>query len=367
MSLMIDVVINHLVANQTSDSVNYGLFPAPFNSANSYHSPCGIDYANQSSIEDCWIVPSPPPVLLDIKSENATVMNAMINSVASIVKEYNVDGIRLDTARHVPKQYLSQFQDAVGVFVTGEALNQSAVYASQYQGPLDSVINYPLWYVLTDTFMGRTTFDYLAAQMRAQNVIFCDANSLTNFLDNHDQPRLASRVGDDVERDQNAVTFLMFTTGIPIVYYGFEQRFNGSGDPVNREPMWTSGYNSSATLYKHIANLHRIRATASNLVGKSAYFASRANVLGTSAQYMAFERGPLVVVVSNVGGNGTGEAFHVSSSKFSAGATITDLLSNTNMTVGYGGSFNSSSSQGQSRVSRTALHNKAPSTNLYRF
>ena len=356
MSLMLDVVINHLAANQTNDTVDYDLFPAPFNSEDSYHSPCGIDFANQSSIEDCWIVPAPPPVLLDIKSEDSTVMDAMINSVVSIVKEYDVDGIRLDTARHVPKLYLSQFQDAVGVFVTGEALNQSAIYAVQYQGPLDSVINYPLWYVLTDIFMGRTTFDYLAAAMRAQDVMFSDTNVLTNFLDNHDQPRLASRDGDDVARDQNAVVFLMFTTGIPVVYYGFEQRFNGSGDPVNREPMWTSGYNTSATLYEHIANLHQIRSLAAGLVGKSAYFASKANVLGTSSQYMAFERGPLVVIVSNVGGNGTGEVFHVSSSQFPAGATITDLLSSTNTTVEDGGSFNSSSPEGQARVRDREIH-----------
>lgn len=350
---MLDVVINHLTANQTSDTIDYDFFPSPFNTEAAYHQPCTIDFANQSSIEDCWLVANAPPVLADIKSENSTVMNAMINSVVSLVQEYGIDGIRLDTARHVPKQYLTQFQNAVGVLVTGEALNQSSVYASQYQGPLDSVINYPLWYVLGDTFMGRTTFDYLAAEMASEQAMFPDANVWTNFLDNHDQQRFASRDGDDIVRDANGVTFLMFNSGIPVVYYGFEQRFNGSGDPYNREPFWTSGYNTSAYLYKYISTLHNIRALASGLTGKDTYFASTAKVLGTTPQYMAFERGPLVVVVSNVGANGTSQVICVSKSQFPEGAVITDLLSETNMTVGVGGSFNSTAPGGEARVSST--------------
>jgi alpha-amylase len=199
--------------------------------------------------------------------------------------------------------------------------------------------------------MGRTTFDYLAAEMASEQAMFPDVNVWTNFLDNHDQQRFASRDGDDIVRDANGVTFLMFNSGIPVVYYGFEQRFNGSGDPYNREPFWTSGYDTSVTLYKYIATLHDIRTLASGLSGKSAYFASTANVLATSPQFMAFERGPLVVVVSNVGVNGTSQAVIIPKSQFSEGTVITDLLSSTIITVGAGGSFNSTAPDGEARVS----------------
>lgn len=351
MSLMVDIVINHLAANQTPDAVDYSLFPAPFNSASAFHPACNIDYANQSSIEDCWLVTAPPPALADVKSEDATVFDAMVKSVVNIVKTYNVDGIRLDTARHIPKQYLAQFQDAVGVFVTGEAFNDSVAYVEQYQGPLASALNYPLWYVLVDTFMGRTTFDYLGATIKTEEAAFSDANALTNFLDNHDQPRLASREGDDVVRDKNAVTFLMFTSGIPIVYYGFEQRFNGGGDPVNRETMWTSGYNTNATLYQYISKLHQIRDTASTAVGKASYFSSNVGVLGTSPEYMALQRGPLVVVVSNVGADGTTDSFNVPSSSFQSGTTVVDLLSCQTTKVRTKGGFVSPPNGGEARVS----------------
>jgi alpha-amylase len=355
MSLMVDVVINHLAANQTNNTIDYELFPSPFNTESAFHPPCTIDFGNQTSIEHCWTVANAPPVLADLNSEDSTVMDAMIKSVVSLGDAYDIDGIRLDTARNVPKTHLTEFQNAVGVFVTGEALNQSSVYCRQYQGPLDSVINYPLWYVLGDTFMGRTTFDYLSAEMASEVAMFPDANVWTNFLDNHDQQRFASRDGDDVVRDANAVTFLMFNTGIPVVYYGFEQRFNGSGDPYNREPFWTSGYNTSATLYQHIATLHKVRATAYNLSSKAEYFGTTATVLATSAQYMAFERGPLVVVVSNVGVVGTDEQLAITESQFAEGDVITDLLGTSSVTVGSNGSFNSTAPEGQPRVSHSLL------------
>jgi|SRR5271156_1504834 len=96
MFLMLDIVINHLAANATPDAVDYSLFPSPFNSPISFHPNCSIDYANQSSIQDCWLVETPPPSLPDVNTENATVFNAIVSCVVDIVRKYNVDGIRLD-------------------------------------------------------------------------------------------------------------------------------------------------------------------------------------------------------------------------------------------------------------------------------
>jgi len=364
MSLMVDIVINHLAFNGPAQSVDYSLYPPPFNSPSAFHPVCDIDYGNQSSIESCWLVTSPPS-LPDVKSENATVFDAIVNSVVDLVKTYDVDGIRLDTARHIPKDKLAQFQDAVGVFVTGEALNDSVQFVSQYQGPLDSALNYPLWYPLIDAILGKYSFDYLGGLIKAEETNFSDVNVLTNFLDNHDQPRLASRPGDDVVRDENAVTFLMFTSGIPVIYYGFEQRFNGGYDPINREPLWTSNYNTNATLYQYITILHRIRSlvAANNSHGKTKhaaakshvmqqdFFSSNVEVLGTSQEYIALQRGPLVVVVSNVGANGTTNSFIVANSQFEPNSEIIDLLSCARATVGSRREVTSTPNGGKARVS----------------
>ena len=46
--------------------------------------------------------------------------------------------------------------------------------------------------------------------------------------------------------------------GIPIIYYGTEQGFNGANDPYNREVLWPN-YNTNSDLYKFISTLARFR------------------------------------------------------------------------------------------------------------
>ncbi|KAK9357302.1 glycoside hydrolase superfamily [Lipomyces starkeyi] len=226
----------------------------------------------------------------------------------------SIDGIRLDTARHVPKPSLSKFQQKVGVFVTGEALNQSVPFVAQYQGPLDSAINYPL----------------------CEQATFSDAHALTNFLDNHDQPRFARYLGDgrgdDVLRDENAATFLFFVTGMPVIYYGFEQRFDGGYDPINRETMWSSGYNTSVPLYNYIARLNAIRKYAVSVVGKDKFYSEDTVFLGSSVTHMVMQRGPLALFLTIA---------------FKAGDSLTDLVSCEVVKVGRYGMFVSPSNGGK--------------------
>jgi alpha-amylase len=58
---------------------------------------------------------------------------------------------------------------------------------------------------------------------------------------------------------KSVLAFIIFTDGIPIVYAGQEQHFNGGNDPANREATWTAGYNTSSELYKFIADANAIR------------------------------------------------------------------------------------------------------------
>jgi alpha-amylase len=49
---------------------------------------------------------------------------------------------------------------------------------------------------------------------------------------------------------KNAAAFTIMADGIPIIYAGQEQHYNGGADPANREAVWSSGYNTNAELYK---------------------------------------------------------------------------------------------------------------------
>ena len=113
-----------------------------------------------------------------------------------------------------------------------------------------------------------------------------------NFLDNHDVGRflfyqffhtdLASVAAGalpaakfDEIRDRklnNALVFLLTEEGIPCIYYGDEQGFEGGNDPANREDLWPTGYVQEPTpdqatgkvhgrFFPWIAKLTKIRRT----------------------------------------------------------------------------------------------------------
>lgn len=52
---------------------------------------------------------------------------------------------------------------------------------------------------------------------------------------------------------------MLFTEGIPIVYYGTEQGFDGGNDPDNRAPLWTTKFDEESELYKFVKQVVSIR------------------------------------------------------------------------------------------------------------
>ena len=64
----------------------------------------------------------------------------------------------------------------------------------------------------------------------------------------------------EIKKYKNALMFGLTFPGIPIVYYGSEQEFNGCGDPTNREPLWTSNYNMSSPMYTFIKTVVTLTA-----------------------------------------------------------------------------------------------------------
>lgn len=333
MALMVDVVINHLGINQPPDQLDYLHFPEPFNSPDAFHPNSPINYNNQKSVEDCWLVDAQPPLLADVNTENPDVLEAIVRSVVDLVQRYSIDGIRLDTARHVPQRHLERFQEAVNVFVTGEVLDGEVEYVAQYQRSMDSVLNYPLYFAINGVFAGNATFSTLQDVINRERASFLDTTVLGNFLDNHDQARFASKTGNNIAQDMNALTFIILAPGIPIVYYGFEQRLHGDKDPENRAPLWSVGYNTDAPLYKLIAKLQAIKHIARSSDIMSLFDEDLGQVLAISDTTLAFQRGPLVTAVSkaqldddnNSSSNSTG--LQLPRSAFNEGTQLIDLIS----------------------------------------
>ena len=94
---------------------------------------------------------------------------------------------------------------------------------------------------------------------------------LVTFLDNHDTTRFlnSANANGDTNRLNVALAFLYTSRGIPCVYQGTEQAFNGGADPNNREDMFAGGFeqgpslgdnfNMTHPLFQFVAKLNNFR------------------------------------------------------------------------------------------------------------
>jgi glycosidase len=216
---------------------------------------------------------------------------------------------------------------------------------------LDSAFYFPQYYsVIADVFRDerRTKGIEELWNQRQQNwglsapkdgAGFVPASAPVNFLDNHDVGRFLfyeffhSDLGklqkgqintaqfNDVRKKKlrNAFVFLFTEQGIPCVYYGDEQGFEGGNDPANREDLWDSGYVTTETTgqdgrvyggyFSWIQKLSKIRTT-----------------------HKALSRGDLKVAWStdHTGAEGDAGIFAFERSGGDAGASYALVIVNTN-------------------------------------
>ena len=243
--VMVDVVANH-VARVGPDYSKI----VPFNKSEYYHEECEItDWNDQWMVEKCRFFGLP-----DLNTEHPYVNKTLNDWIYGLVKTFNFDGIRIDTVPHVPKWFWDHFRKAAGVFSIGEIFNGNPDYAADYQNHLDSVINYPMYYTIKDSFCGDMRNIYYYLEYAAKKYV--DTTVLGTFVENHDNPRFLN-VCEDVNKFKNAIVFSIMWEGIPIVYYGGEQLYHGGADPQNREPLWPN-YNKSE-MYNMIAKANKAR------------------------------------------------------------------------------------------------------------
>jgi len=70
-------------------------------------------------VEQCWLGDDKPP-LVDLDTENPAIVKRMQNWIKNLVTTYDIDGIRIDTVKHVRKDFWPAFASAAGVYTLGE-------------------------------------------------------------------------------------------------------------------------------------------------------------------------------------------------------------------------------------------------------
>jgi len=331
MYVILDVVVNHLGDVVTSDDPGWPGYratgegyhlrwrsadripAAPFNNLNWFH--------DRGQIGD-WNNPVERVVgqfytLADLRTELPEVRAALIGVCQKLIRDTDCDGFRVDTVRHVERSFwdawcpaIRDYARALGktnLLMFGEVADRDdqllASYTSETNGPgFDSLLDFPLFYAIKDVIAGEAPTRRLTERFERLVHPPYSKESLTQlvtFLDNHDQPRFlaAENARGEVARLRQALVFLYSAVGIPCLYYGTEQGFNGGADPFNREDMVqrspagrpTDHFNPNHPLYRFIQRLHEIRQAHPALrVGKQKFVADdprRPGIYAFARQY----------------------------------------------------------------------------------
>ena len=152
------------------------------------------------------------------------------DAVVDIMKHWlrrGIAGWRLDVAYSVPPEFWrdvlarvrEEFPDAMFL---GEVIHGDYAEIAE-AGTLDSVTQYELWKGIWSSLHDENFWELAHALERHQAIA---ARMLPNtFIGNHDVDRIASKVGQD--KAILALAILMVLPGMPSIYYGDEQGFQG--------------------------------------------------------------------------------------------------------------------------------------------
>ncbi len=276
-----------------------------------------------------------PGGLKDLRTENPNVRRALIDVFSDWITKTNIDGYRIDTVKHVEPDFWTEFCPAIrdhaaslgkeDFLLFGEVFDGDDALVGSYTDVdmLDGVVDFPAKYQVVDgvfKYGGPTSTveslwtaqrDTWGALEQEGGVGVAPRDLHLHFLDNHDVARFpfdvseyGSEQTDPVAAEQTALAWLLTADGVPILYYGTEQGFDGGNDPANREPLWWSGYDTSGALFTWTAALNRLRREHEALRRGETVWAWSTDHTGTEedAGILAYERvteGERVLVVIN--------------------------------------------------------------------
>ena len=158
------------------------------------------------------------------------------------IREFKVDGWRLDVANEVSHRFCKELHARVkeinpDIYILGEIWHNALPWLRGDE--FDAVMNYPLGQSIKDFWIDKslTNEDFEYTINRCYTSYMQQTNDvLFNLLDSHDTKRLRSDVKNlDEYFAQIAVLFAM--PGSPCIYYGTEIAMEGSYDPDCRRCM----------------------------------------------------------------------------------------------------------------------------------
>ncbi|WP_030970655.1 pullulanase-type alpha-1,6-glucosidase [Streptomyces sp. NRRL S-1824] len=271
--------------------------PAWLNDPTMYHNRGDSTYAGESTtygdfsgLDDLW-------------TERPEVVSGMEKIYEKWVRDFDIDGFRIDTVKHVDLDFWTQWATALDTyaarhgrddfFMFGEVYSADTALTSPYvtRGRLDATLDFPFQEAARQYASQGAPAAKLAAVFGDDYRYTTDkanAYEQVTFLGNHDMGRIGAFLKQDnpkaddaelVDRARLANEVMFLSRGNPVVYYGDEQGFTGAGgDKDARQTMFASqtadyldddqlgtdrthasdAYDTGHPLYRNIAELSEL-------------------------------------------------------------------------------------------------------------
>ena len=226
--VIIDGVFNHVgrefwafedVKNNKSNSQYASWFNIDFNGNSNYND--GFYYEGWEGHYD----------LVKLNLYNKNVKDYLLHVVEYWIDKLDIDGIRLDVAYSLDKNFIKELR-----FATNKLKKDFWLMGEMIHGDYNSIVspemlhsatNYELYKGLYSSHNDKNYFE-IAYSLNRQFGEYGIYKNLTlyNFVDNHDVNRIATIIND--KRYLNNIYTLLFTIpGIPSMYYGSEWGIEG--------------------------------------------------------------------------------------------------------------------------------------------
>lgn len=185
--------------------------------------------------------------LVKLNSANRDVQNHLFAAVKMWIEDFGIDGLRLDAADVLSKDFLDALSSFCKKMKSDFWLMGEVVHGDYtdwaHEGRLNSVTNYQIYKALWSSLNDQNLFELsynLERESDSEKGMYKNI-ALYNFADNHDVNRAGSALSAP-DRHLPLLYALLFTIpGIPSIYYGSEFGIKGerneSGDHALRPAL----------------------------------------------------------------------------------------------------------------------------------
>lgn len=224
--------------------------------------------------------------LKELDINRPEVLDTLIKAYKHWIAVADVDGFRVDTVKHMESSATAIFCNAVreyanrigkhNFFIFGEIVaddatiqhyigRNSRVAGTNERFPsLDAALDFPLYFMLEEVIKGFRSPSDLRERYERFRTLYADHGAagryFVTFVDNHDQMsrpyRRFMHNNPFLEQAVLAIGYLLTSQGVPCIYYGTEQGFDGGGDNDSyiRECMFGGRWGAFDTTGVHFFN-----------------------------------------------------------------------------------------------------------------